>query len=246
MHHCRLLGNQESSSNDPGKVRSKFASGYRSAWKMVARCTPSRVPWLSIVYPFCPYGKELCFKAHISKQSGISARVSEWVKVPANFRGDTELRLQEAVSNHHVVDHVFIVGTWFISRGPSTVGEFQSTLFDEHLNILLHLFGLATIPHFEVLHLNIGEFSSRILQKLIDSIIKDQTDICVLSILICSWVILIGFDPAYLVMSMRNEMDINSLVILIRSWYDLDRRLHFPGLITMGPTDLFNLQQFGS
>jgi len=44
-------------------------------------------------------------------------------------------------------------------------------------------------------------------------------DGCVLSILICSRIILIeGLDPAYIVMGMSDKMDVDSFILLVRSW----------------------------
>jgi len=90
------------------------------------------------------------------------------------------------VTNNHIVDHVLVVGTCLISRAPSTVGKFQSTLLNEHLDIFPSLFVLAVIPHLKELHLDIGKLPSWIFQELVNSRVEDQMDSRVLSILVCS------------------------------------------------------------
>ena len=145
------------------------------------------------------------------------------------------------MTDNHVVDHVFVVGTCFVSRAPSVVREFKSALFNKHLNIFLHLFVLAIIPHPEELHLDIGEFPVRVLQELINSRVKDQMDGGVLSILVCSRVILIeSLNPAYIIMGMCEEMDVNSFILLISSWDDFAGGAQSLSYV-MGPIDLFNL-----
>jgi hypothetical protein len=100
---------------------------------------------------------------------------------------------------------------------------------------------LAIIPHPEELHLDIGEFPGWVLQELINSRVKDQMDGGVLSILVCSRVILIeSLNPAYIIMGMCEEMDVNSFILLISSWDDFAGGAQSLSFV-MGPIDLFNL-----
>ena len=74
--------------------------------------------------------KEPGIKAHLSEQSWLGIRMSERINVPSDSRGDSEFVQQELVSNEHVVDHVFVVGTGLVVHAPPTVDDLQAALFD--------------------------------------------------------------------------------------------------------------------
>ena len=51
--------------------------------------------------------------------------MSEGVNVPSDSRFNTEFCEEEVVTNHHVVDHIFVVSTGFIMHAPASIYELK-------------------------------------------------------------------------------------------------------------------------
>ena len=65
--------------------------------------------------------KHKCIKAHLSKQSSVGVGVAKRINLPANSWCNTKLFEDELVTYHHVVYHVFKMGTCLIMHGPAGI-----------------------------------------------------------------------------------------------------------------------------
>lgn len=79
--------------------------------------------------------------------------------MPSDSWLDTKFLEKELMSNHHVVDHVFEVGTGFIVHAPASIYKFKPTFFHKLVNNLLDFISLPPVPHREEFHLDISELS---------------------------------------------------------------------------------------
>lgn len=65
--------------------------------------------------------KEKSIKAHFSEQTSVGVGVTEGVYLPPHSWSHSELSHNELVTCHHVVDHIFVVGTSLIVHRPARV-----------------------------------------------------------------------------------------------------------------------------
>lgn len=150
--------------------------------------------------------------------------MAERINVPSDSWLNSKFFLKESVSLHHVVDDVLVVGAGLISSTPASVGKLESSLLDQLLHLLLSFWGLSPIPHCEEFHFNIGEHSLWVLEQLVNDGVKDESNVSVLGILVSSGEILVNcLDPAYVIVSMGHEMNVESLLVLVGSGLDLIR-----------------------
>jgi hypothetical protein len=63
-------------------------------------------------------------EAHVCKESWVCIRVTEGIDMPSNAGLDSEFLKEELVTNHHVVDHVFVVSAGLIVHAPACIHEF--------------------------------------------------------------------------------------------------------------------------
>jgi hypothetical protein len=66
-------------------------------------------------------GEHECIKAHLCEEASICITVAEGVDLPANAGALAEFFHSEFVACHHVIHHVFVVGTGFVVHGPPGV-----------------------------------------------------------------------------------------------------------------------------
>lgn len=109
-------------------------------------------------------GNDKGVQAHLSEQSLVSTRVTEWIDVPTDARSNAEFFLHKLMALHHVVDHVLIIDTGLILHAPASVEQLKSSILDKLAHTRLGLFALVLPPHGEKLHLDIGKLLSFILQ----------------------------------------------------------------------------------
>lgn len=69
-------------------------------------------------------------EAHISKEPWIRIGMSKWIDLPANSRCDSELLHQELMTEHHVVDLIFIVSAGLIMHAPAGIHELETSLLN--------------------------------------------------------------------------------------------------------------------
>jgi hypothetical protein len=75
-----------------------------------------------------------------------------------------------------ISNYVLIVGRNLLRADPSAHGDLQPSLIDEHLNIILHLFGLPGVPHVEVLHFDVSKPHVWIPEELHDDLTENLGD----------------------------------------------------------------------
>jgi hypothetical protein len=110
-------------------------------------------------------GEEPSIESHFSKESCIGVRVTKGINLPTNTWFDTKFFKNEVVTNHHVINHIFINGACFIMHGPSGINKLKLAISNEGPNISLHTIILVIPPHFEELHLYFHELSSGVGHK---------------------------------------------------------------------------------
>lgn len=62
-------------------------------------------------------------EAHFCEESLVSARVTKWINLPANAWFDAKLFQNKLMTEHHVVNHILIVGTCFILHAPARIQQ---------------------------------------------------------------------------------------------------------------------------
>jgi len=92
-----------------------------------------------IVHPIHS-SEEPGIEAHLSKQSSIGVGVSKRINLPSNSRLDAKVLGNELMTNHMVVDHIFVDGACFIVHGPSTIDKLKLSIRNHKLCVVLHLF----------------------------------------------------------------------------------------------------------
>ncbi len=112
--------------------------------------------------------KEESIEAHLGEQTSVGVGVTEGVYLPAHPWSHSELSHDEFVTCHHVVYHIFVVGTGLIVHGPARVEQLESTLYDELADLVLQLVSLSGPPHREELHFDIRKASCGISEQLLD------------------------------------------------------------------------------
>ena len=112
--------------------------------------------------------KEPGIETHICKKSRICIRMTKRIYMPSYSRFDSKLLKKELMTNHHVVDHIFIVRTGFIMHAPTSVNKLKTTLLNELSNLSLHSIRLILPPHAKEFHLDIRKTFVRITNKFID------------------------------------------------------------------------------
>ena len=65
--------------------------------------------------------KKESVETHVGKESSICVGMSEWIDLPTNPRFNTKLFQSKLVTLHHIVNHIFIMGTGFIMHRPTCV-----------------------------------------------------------------------------------------------------------------------------
>ena len=130
--------------------------------------------------------KHTCIKAHLSKQTSVSVGVAKWINLPADSWSNIKLFKDELVAYHHVVYHVFKMGTCLIMHRPASVEKFETALLYQNSNLVFELFRLVLPPHSEEFHFYIRKAFCRVGNKFRDYCVKDQTDVCSLSAHSCT------------------------------------------------------------
>lgn len=138
------------------------------------------------------------------------------------------------MAHHHVIDYVIEVWTRLIIVYPTSVYEFDLTIFDKSLHDLLGLIILPSPPHLKVARRGLREFSFGILLELLDDSIKCKLYTCHLLPFVGTRVILINrLVPSHVVVRVWDTMN-DQLVALIvsSSWWHVyfllsGFRLHF-------------------
>ena len=175
-----------------------------------------------LFHPFVPVlivdsCEEECIKAHVREQSWIALRVTKRIDMPSNGWNIVELSEQELMAKHHVVHDVVVMGACLIMHGPSSVHKLQSVLIDKHAHLGLQFSGLPLPPHGEELHLYIGEGEVRIVQQLLDDRVQDVLDIGECYVVPGTSVVFVyGFEPANIIVGVRNYMHVEcSLEVIV-------------------------------
>ena len=109
--------------------------------------------------------EEQSVKAHLSVESGVGVRMAERINLPPDPWLYTEFFFDPLVTDEHVVYHVIVSWASLVMHRPSTIYEFKLATFYESFNSVLHIVILVIPPHVEELHLNLGEFSIRVVNE---------------------------------------------------------------------------------
>lgn len=136
--------------------------------------------------------------------------------MPSDSWLDAEFLLEELVADHHVVDHIFIVGSSFIVHAPAGVDKLKSSFGDQGPYITLDFLSLLVVPHGEELHLNISELSCGVGHQLLNNSRQDKVDLCMLLTLVSSNIILINsLEPPNVIMGVSNKVDVQGLILVV-------------------------------
>jgi hypothetical protein len=101
--------------------------------------------------------KEPSIEAHLSKETSVRVRVTEWIDLPADGWLYTEFFKNKLVANHHVVDHVVVYWTSLVVHRPASIDKLKLTAPNKLPHLGLHVLVLLVPPHLKELHLNFHE-----------------------------------------------------------------------------------------
>ena len=118
-----------------------------------------------MVYSSVEHGIE----THISSKPRVSFRDTKSIDLPTylGFRG-LDLFDDELMSSHEVVNQIFIVCTSLIWRTPASIDQVKLAIMDELAHLLPFGLILLVQPHFEELHLSVGESSIAVFLELLE------------------------------------------------------------------------------
>lgn len=69
------------------------------------------------------------------------------------------------MANEHIIDHIIVGWASLIMHRPSCIDQLKLPIFNELLDMVLHGIVLVIPPHLEELHLDLGEFSLRVVNE---------------------------------------------------------------------------------
>lgn len=137
-------------------------------------------------------GEEPAIKAHIIEEAGLSGRMTKWVDLPSDSRGNIELSLKELMAPCHLVDHVLVVWGSLIIHAHSSIDELQLPILHQILRLLLPLLVLVLVPPVEEGHLNIYEGLFLIIKEFSDNTVYGILYPCKLYVVLVAVIVLIG------------------------------------------------------
>ena len=167
-------------------------------------------------------------KAHLSKEARVTIRVTKGIDVPANDwdRIISKLTLEPLVTDEHVVHHVVVVRTGLVMHGPASVHKFKTTLFDKVAHSVFFGLILVVPPHGEEFHLDLAEALLFVGKKLNYIGVNNVLHIGGLDVLRGAREVLIGrLEPADVIVTVRNQMNVQVFVALGKSLFELVRPL---------------------
>lgn len=135
--------------------------------------------------------KEQSVEAHVGEEAGVGIRVTEWIDLPADSRLDAEFFENEVVTNHVIIDHVFIGRACLVMHGPASVGHLKLPALNQASHLVFSVFGLPVEPHGEELHFNLDEAACRILQEGVDHRVDGVRHSCPLDAILSTVKVLI-------------------------------------------------------
>jgi hypothetical protein len=81
--------------------------------------------------------KEHCFEAHIVKESSVCVAVTKRIDLPSNSWCDIKCFKDPLLTNHHVVNHVFINWISFVMHRPPSIDKFKLFIINKTFDLLL-------------------------------------------------------------------------------------------------------------
>mmetsp|Transcript_33580 Transcript_33580/g.51656 ORF Transcript_33580/g.51656 Transcript_33580/m.51656 type:complete len:226 (+) Transcript_33580:2775-3452(+) len=159
---------------------------------------------------------EESLETHISVEASISSGMTEAIQQPGSSGNYSKFFLEEGVAHHHVVDDIGVVGASLVVGTPATVEELESTLLNVLLETILDLSGLASVPHVEILHLDVSELGPGALLHFGHDTVENDGDGGMLRLLVESSVVLIdGLEPAQVVVGVGDHVHEHLLVLIL-------------------------------
>lgn len=106
-------------------------------------------------------------KAHLVEESSISIRMTKWVYLPANTWLSSKFFESKLLPVHHIVYHILVDRTRLIMHRPTSINNLKLSILHKPSYLILLLVRLEHPPHREKLHLNLREFTFRIVDQRI-------------------------------------------------------------------------------
>jgi len=169
-------------------------------------------------------GEEPSLEAHLGKEARVGGRVPKVIDVPAaaGLGIVTKLTLDELVTNHHIVDHIVVVGRALVMHGPASVDKLQAALLDQLADVILLMVGLHVPPHGEVLHLDLSVALILVVLKLDHNRVNNVANVALLDILgRASEVLINSFEPADIVVAVRHQVNVQVFVSCLEARFEL-------------------------
>ncbi len=66
-------------------------------------------------------GEEPSIETHVSEKAGVCTGMPERIDVPSDTWAHSELVKEELMSQHHIVNHIFIVCARLVMHAPASV-----------------------------------------------------------------------------------------------------------------------------
>jgi hypothetical protein len=152
--------------------------------------------------------KEHSLKTHIIKKSSIGVGVAKWIELPSDSRCHSKSISYPLLSNHHIVDHIFIDWTSLIMHGPTSVNKLKLSIFNKFFNLVSFCFILSIPPLLEKSNFTFREFPFFVRNQSICDRAQFDVDIGELNAVVRSIEVRIkGFKPSNVIMRMRGNVN---------------------------------------
>mmetsp|Transcript_32820 Transcript_32820/g.50126 ORF Transcript_32820/g.50126 Transcript_32820/m.50126 type:complete len:284 (-) Transcript_32820:941-1792(-) len=154
-------------------------------------------------------GEEEAVESYVASEAGIPSAHSERIDLPTDLGVESELPLEELLSNHEVVKNVIIGGNGLVWCTPATTHKVETAGLDKVPDLRLELGRLLIPPHFEVLDLCEGESSRLVEKQLFDRRIQDVPDTTNVNrpVVLTSVEIVDSAEPPLVRVRVRDEMN---------------------------------------
>ena len=154
------------------------------------------------------------------EQGSIGLSMSKRIDIPSNSWCNSKLLTEPLMTLNKVLNNILIVGSALICMDPSSHEDLESALLDKFLKSLLSLLSGSNVPHVKEFHLNKSELSSMVSLHLENDLGDDLFDSGMSNLLLhtCE-VLIIGFLPSHVIMTVRHHVD-SQVLVLVLPWVD--------------------------